>query len=82
MRYGRKQGRRAKVVIPKKEAYLLRDRNAHIVDYKDFKENTLGSGDARKAYCHVNNDIGGRLNQTLRLWTAITYHLVVTYQLQ
>ena len=29
-----KTGRRAKVVIPKKEARLLRDRNEHIVDYK------------------------------------------------
>ena len=46
-----KTGRRAKVVIPKKEARLLRDRQEHIVDYKDTSRKIHhGSGDSGKAY--------------------------------
>ena len=63
-----KTGGRAKVVIPKKEAYLLRNRNAHIIDYKHFKENTSWMRKRRKSIQpSVNNDIGEDMEPTVEV---------------
>ena len=54
-----KTGRRAEVVIPKKEAYLLRDRNAHITDYKAASRKILRMPKRRKSISAILlNDIG------------------------
>ncbi|MFS0780167.1 MBL fold metallo-hydrolase [Bacillus sp. 1P06AnD] len=56
-----KTGGRAAVVIPKKEAYLLRDRNEHIADYKGLQGKYMDQKTQEKHIVALMNDIGGDL---------------------
>ena len=78
-RFGRKR-RRAKIVIPKKEAYLLRNRNAHITDYKELQGKYLDAETQEKHMAILMNDIGEDMEPTVEVVGGIAYHLVATYR--
>lgn len=62
-----KTGGRAEIVIPQKEAYLLRDRSAHITDYKGLQGKYLDSKAQEKHTSILMNDIGGDLEPTVEV---------------
>ena len=62
-----KTGRRAEVVIPKKEAYLLRNRQAHIKDYKELQGKYLDAETQEKHTAILLNDIGEDLEPTVEV---------------
>lgn len=62
-----KTGGRAEIVIPQKEAYLLRDRRAHIIDYKGLQGKYLDSETQEKHTAILMNDIGGDLEPTVEV---------------
>jgi glyoxylase-like metal-dependent hydrolase (beta-lactamase superfamily II) len=62
-----KTGRRAKVVIPKKEARLLRDRSAHIVDYKELQGKHVDVETQEKHIAILTNDIGEGMEPTVEV---------------
>lgn len=53
-----KTAQQAKVVIPKKEARLLRDRSAHIDDYKELQGKYVNKDIQEKHIAILTNDIG------------------------
>ncbi|KWW11027.1 hypothetical protein AS888_11520 [Peribacillus simplex] len=65
-----KTGGRAKVVIPKKEAYLLRDRTKHITDYNRLQGKYLDPEIQEKHAAILMNDIGGNLEPTVEVVDA------------
>lgn len=63
-----KTGRRAKVVIPKKEARLLRDRNEHIVDYKALQGKYITDPAIQEKHIGMLiTDIGENIEPTLEV---------------
>lgn len=62
-----KTGGRAEIVIPQKEAYLLRDRSEHITDYKGLQGKYLDSKAQEKHTSILMNDIGGNLEPTVEV---------------
>ncbi len=62
-----KTGRRAEVVIPQKEAYLLRNRSAHITDYKRLQGKFLDLETQEKHTAILLNDIGEDLEPTVEV---------------
>src|SRR3954447_18347468 len=63
-----KTGRRAKVVIPKKEARLLRDRNEHIVDYKALQGKYITDASLQEKHIAVlTSDIGDNIEPNLEV---------------
>lgn len=71
-----KTGRCAKVVIPKKEARLLRDRNEHIVDYKALQGKYIT--DAKLQEKHIamfTTDIGDNIEPDLEVVDGDSIHL-------
>lgn len=62
-----KTGGSAKIVIPKKEAYLLRDREAHIADYQALQGKFLDPELHDKHIALFLNDIGEGLEPTLEV---------------
>ncbi|MCM3726494.1 MBL fold metallo-hydrolase [Neobacillus cucumis] len=71
-----KTGRRAKVVIPKKEARLLRDRNEHIVDYKALQGKYItDSVIQEKHIAMLTSDIGENIEPSLEVVEGDSIHL-------
>lgn len=62
-----KTGGRAEVVIPQKEAYLLRNRSAHITDYKQLQGQYLDAETQEKHTAILLNDIGEDLEPTVEV---------------
>lgn len=62
-----KTGGRADIVIPQKEAYLLRDRCEHIADYKRLQGRYLDPEIQEKHTAILMNDIGGDLEPTVEV---------------
>lgn len=63
-----KTGRRAKVVIPKKEARLLRDRNEQIVDYKALQAKYITDTTTQEKHiAMLTTDIGGNIEPELEV---------------
>ncbi|MFJ7972747.1 MBL fold metallo-hydrolase [Psychrobacillus sp. NPDC096389] len=63
-----KTGRRAKVVIPKKEARLLRNRNEQIVDYKALQGKYITDlAIQEKHMAMLTTDIGGNIEPELEV---------------
>lgn len=58
---------RAKVVIPKKEAYLLRDREAHLMDYEQLQGKFLDAKTQERHKGILLRDIGEGLNPTIEV---------------
>ncbi|WP_087974623.1 MBL fold metallo-hydrolase [Oceanobacillus rekensis] len=63
-----KTGGLAEVVIPRKEAYLLRDRSAQITDYKQLQGQYLDAEIQGKHKAILLNDIGADLEPTLEVF--------------
>lgn len=57
----------AEVVIPQKEAYLLRNRSAHITDYKQLQGQYLDAETQEKHTAILLNDIGEDLEPTVEV---------------
>ncbi|WP_203557140.1 MBL fold metallo-hydrolase [Bacillus sp. B15-48] len=71
-----KTGRQAKVVIPKKEARLLRNRNEQIVDYKTLQgQYIIDSAIQEKHIAMLTTDIGGDLEPDLEVVEGDSIHL-------
>lgn len=71
-----KTGRQAKVVIPKKEARLLRDRNEHIVDYKALQGKYItGPVIQEKHIAMLTSDIGDNIEPSLEVVEGDSIHL-------
>lgn len=62
-----KTGRRAEVVISEKEAYLLRNRSAHITDYKELQGKYLDAETQEKHKAILLGDIGEDLEPTVEV---------------
>lgn len=62
-----KTGRQAEVVIPKKEAYLLRNRKAHITDYENLQGKYLNEETRTKHIAILINDIGEEIKPTVEV---------------
>ncbi|EKN66618.1 beta-lactamase [Neobacillus bataviensis LMG 21833] len=63
-----KTGRRAKVVIPKKEARLLRDRNEHIADYKALQGKYITDPAIQEKHITMlTTDIGGNIEPDMEV---------------
>lgn len=62
-----KTGQQAKVVIPKKEARLLRDRSAHIVDYQELQGKYVDLEMQEKHKDILTNDIGEGMEPTVEV---------------
>lgn len=62
-----KTGGRAEVVIPQKEAYLLRDRNMHLKDYKSLQGKYLDKETQQQHVSILLNDIGEDLEPTIEV---------------
>lgn len=63
-----KTGRRAKVVIPKKEVRLLRDRNEQIVDYKALQGKYINDPALQEKHiAMLTTDIGGDIEPELEV---------------
>ncbi|MEC1522548.1 MBL fold metallo-hydrolase [Neobacillus niacini] len=71
-----KTGRNAKVVIPKKEARLLRDKNEQIVDYKSLQGKYItDSAIQEKHISMLTTDIGGIIEPDLEVVDGDSIHL-------
>jgi len=62
-----KTGQQAKVVIPKKEARLLRNRSAHIDDYKELQGKYVDLEIQEKHIAILTNDIGEGMEPALEV---------------
>ncbi|MEH7238594.1 MBL fold metallo-hydrolase [Bacillus sp. JJ1562] len=62
-----KTGKRAEIVIPKKDANLLRNRNAHITDYKNLQGKFVDPELHDKHISMMLSDIGEDLEPTLEV---------------
>ncbi|WP_051633688.1 MBL fold metallo-hydrolase [Bacillus sp. UNC41MFS5] len=64
----KKTGRQAKVVIPKKEARLLRDKNENIVDYKSLQGKFITDTSIQEKHITMlTNDIGDNIEPDLEV---------------
>ena len=71
-----KTGRKAKVVIPKKEARLLRDRNEHIVDYKALQGKYIKAPEIQEKHITMlTTDIGPSIEPDLEVVDGDSIHL-------
>jgi hydroxyacylglutathione hydrolase len=71
-----KTGRNAKVVIPKREARLLRDKNEQIVDYKSLQGKYItDSAIQEKHISMLTTDIGGTIEPDLEIVDGDSIHL-------
>ncbi|WP_043929741.1 MBL fold metallo-hydrolase [Bacillus sp. EB01] len=71
-----KTGRRAKVVIPKKEARLLRDINEHIVDYQALQGRYIIDPIIQEKHIRMlTSDIGGTIEPALEVVEGDTVSL-------
>jgi len=71
-----KTGRRAKVVIPKKEARLLRDCNEHIVDYKSLQGKYIKDPVLQEKHiAMLTNDIGDNIEPDMEVVDGDRIHL-------
>lgn len=62
-----KTDRRAKVVIPRQEAYLLRNRSAHLADYKQLQGRYVDAEMQAKHAAMLLGDIGEDLEPTMEV---------------
>ena len=62
-----KTGGRAEVVIPRKEAYLLRDRHRHLIDHKNLQGKYLDQETQQQHESILLNDIGEDLEPTVEV---------------
>ena len=63
-----KTGRQAKVVIPKKEARLLRDKNEHLVDYKSLQGKFITDPSIQEKHITMlTTDIGDNIEPDLEV---------------
>lgn len=62
-----KTGFKAKVVIPKHDAYLLKDRQAHIADYLNLQGKYVDVSLHEKHIEHTLHDIGDNITPTLEV---------------
>ncbi|MEH7010939.1 MBL fold metallo-hydrolase [Neobacillus niacini] len=71
-----KTGRQAKVVIPKKEARLLRDKNEQIVDYKSLQGKYITDPAIQEKHITMlTSDIGGTIEPNLEVVDGDSIHL-------
>lgn len=71
-----KTGRNAKVVIPKKEARLLRDINEQIVDYKSLQGKYITDPAIQEKHINMlTTDIGGPIEPDLEVVEGDSIHL-------
>lgn len=71
-----KTGRNAKVVIPKKEARLLRDKNEQIVDYKLLQGKYITDPAIQEKHISMlTTDIGGTIEPDLEVVDGDSIHL-------
>ncbi|WP_066254483.1 MBL fold metallo-hydrolase [Neobacillus drentensis] len=71
-----KTGRQAKVVIPKKEARLLRDKNEHIVDYKALQGKYITDPAIQEKHINMlKTDIGGNIEPYSEVVDGDSIHL-------
>jgi hydroxyacylglutathione hydrolase len=71
-----KTGRNAKVVIPKKEARLLRDKNEQIVDYKSLQGKYITDPAIQEKHiAMLTADIGGNIEPNLEVVEGDSIHL-------
>ena len=71
-----KTGRNAKVVIPKKEARLLRDKNEQIVDYKSLQGKYITDPAIQEKHISMlTTDIGGTIEPDLEVVDGDSIHL-------
>lgn len=70
-----KTGRRAKVVIPKKEAYLLRDREQHLIDYDKLQARFVDEKTQERHRAILLHDIGESIEPTLEVVDGDKIHL-------
>jgi hydroxyacylglutathione hydrolase len=71
-----KTGRKAKVVIPKKEARLLRDKNEQIVDYKALQGKYITDPEIQEKHITMlTADIGGTIEPDLEVVDGDSIHL-------
>ncbi|WP_342431300.1 MBL fold metallo-hydrolase [Neobacillus sp. FSL H8-0543] len=71
-----KTGRNAKVVIPKKEARLLRDRNEHIADYRMLQgKYIIDPAIQEKHITMLSTDIGGNIEPNMEVVEGDSIHL-------
>jgi hydroxyacylglutathione hydrolase len=71
-----KTGRNAKVVIPKKEARLLRDKNEQIVDYKSLQGKYITDPAIQEKHITMlTSDIGGNIEPDLEVVEGDSIHL-------
>ena len=71
-----KTGRNAKVVIPKKEARLLRDKNEQIVDYKSLQGKYITDPAIQEKHiAMLTEDIGGNIEPNLEVVEGDSIHL-------